>query len=421
MKIKLSALFFIALIICGLASCDAVKSAGKAMLRRGHVKAAKVDTGLPVIKITTKSGAAVTSKDDYITAGIEIIDPLDSGSDIKTEVDIRGRGNTSWNSPKKSYRIKFPQKTALFGYTPAKSWVLLANYQDTTLILNSSAFELGSRFNVPFTPHYTHVELFLNGVYDGSYVLTEQIQTGKGRVDIDKDGFLVEIDSHYDEEPKFQTPILEMPVMIKHPEDLPGDSGYDFVKNAVNELETALFSDPFPNTHYLDLINIDVFVDYIMINEITRNADIQLPHSVYLYKDGKKDSRICLGPLWDFDYGFDYSNTGGRFWSKRYFNDATGMYYTTTFRNGQGQRFFARFFEDPVFREKYKKRWNEKYGDIAGMEEFFDQTAAMLEASQKLNSRVWWWKRVNYKKEIERMKAWWKKRVEYLNDEINRF
>jgi spore coat protein CotH len=152
-----------------------------------------------------------------------------------------------------------------------------------------------------------------------------------------------------------------------------------------------------------------------LINEITKNIDIQLPHSVYLYKDGKADSKISLGPLWDFDYGFDYDKDGN------YFNNAEGMYYKTLFRNSQTQRFFARFFEDPYFREKYKKRWNEKYNAIIGMEVFFDQTAEMLGASQELNSKVWWWNKVDYKEEIDRMKVWWKTRVEYLTTEINNF
>jgi hypothetical protein len=421
MKNKLAAILFIPVFVCGLSSCMTVNDLGKMMLR-GHIDPTKVDTGLPVITINTKTGKAIASKEEYVTADIEIVDPNNNSNNIKTEVDIRGRGNTTWNAPKKPYRLRFPRKQAVFGLTPAKSWVLLANYQDTTLLLNSTAFKLGELFDFPFTSHYVHVEVIVNGSYEGSYMLTEQIQTGKGRVDIDEtDGFLAEIDGHYDEAPKFLTPILEMPVMIKHPEDLPEEAGYDFVKDAINELEAALFSDSFPNTRYLDLINVDVFVDYILINELTRNVDIQMPHSVYLYKDGKTGSKIGLGPLWDFDYGFDYSNAGRRFWGNRYFNDETGMYYNTKFREGSGQKFFARFFDDPFFRRKYKERWNEKYDSLAGMELFFDEMAAMLEASQKLNARVWWWKNVNYKEEIERMKTWWSNRVAYLNTEINGF
>jgi spore coat protein CotH len=207
-----------------------------------------------------------------------------------------------------------------------------------------------------------------------------------------------------------------MPVMIKHPEDSEDseDSGYDFVKDAVNELESALYSGSFPNSGYRDLIDTDVFIDYIMINEITRNIDIQLPHSVYLYRDGGENKRIRAGPLWDFDFGFD--NHEGK-----YFTNTEGMYFNTALREGSGQKFFSRFFEDPYFSTKYKERWNEKYADIAAMETFIDQTAALLEKSRYTDSKVYWWNAVDYKEEIERMKGWWRKRIEYLDREINQF
>jgi hypothetical protein len=179
MKRTVSAIIFISIIICGLSSCDSIKYWGKTIFR-GHVNPEKIDTGLPVIRINTRNGKAITSKEEYISARIEIIDPHNSVNNIKTEVDIRGRGNTTWNAPKKPYRLRFPQKQAVFGLAPAKSWVLLANYQDTTLILNSIAFRMGELFDFPFTPHYVHVEVILNGRYEGSYVLTEQIQTGRG-------------------------------------------------------------------------------------------------------------------------------------------------------------------------------------------------------------------------------------------------
>jgi spore coat protein CotH len=397
-----------------LAFADDIKYTAK-MILRGHVNPAKLDTGLPIIKIETRKREAVTSRERYIDAAIEIIDPNNSRNNLQAEAEIRGRGNSTWGASKKPYRIRFLEKTSLFGHEKAKSWVLLANNQDPTLILNTTVFELGRRMGFPFSNHCTHVELILNGRYEGSYTVTEQIQAGRGRVEIDEDtGFLVEMDDHYDEEPKFKTPVLGLPVMIKHPEDLPEDSAYDFVKNGINEFEAALFSDSFPHNNYRDLIDMDNFIDYIMINEITRNVDFQKPHSVYLYRSGKTDSKIRLGPLWDFDFGFDF-NEGF------YFNDASGMFYNSTFQNGQGKPFFDRFFEDPSFRTKYKERWNEKYSDIAGMEIFIDQMAALLDKSQQADRKVWWWKKGYPEKEIERMKDWWRRRITYLNTEINSF
>jgi hypothetical protein len=55
------------------------------------------------------------------------------------------------------------------------------------------------------------------------------------------------------------------------------------------------------------------------------------------------------------------------------------------------------------------------------METFIDQMAVLLEKSIQTNSKVWWWNKVDYQKEIERMKTWWRERIDYLNTEINQF
>jgi spore coat protein CotH len=121
-----------------------------------------------------------------------------------------------------------------------------------------------------------------------------------------------------------------------------------------------------------------------------------------------------LGPLWDFDYGFDYT-------SGKYFANSAGMFYNTAFHEGAGQKFFSRFFEDPAFRTAYRERWNIIYPELASMELFIDQTAARLEKSHQANDTVWWWNKVDYPKEITLLKEWWKKRISYLHAEINTF
>jgi hypothetical protein len=408
----------LAVVSSGLVDINDIKRMAKPMLK-GYVDPKKLDTGLPLIKIDTYKRQPITSKERYIRAEVEIIDPNNAGNNLKGDAEIRGRGNSTWQAVKKPYRLRFLKKTSLFGYEKAKSWVLLANDQDPTLILNTTAFELGRRFGLPFTPHYTHVELILNGRYQGSYVLTEQVQAGLGRVEINEDeGFLVELDDKYDEDPKFRTDILELPAMIKHPEDLAESSGYDFVKNALNELESALFAVPFPNTVYHDLIDMDTFIDFIMINEITRNTELLHPASIFLYRDGKEDTRIKMGPLWDFDYAFNIDDGV-------YFTEADDkMPYSAEFSELPGYKFFSRFFEDPVFRARYKERWNDKYPEIASMETFIGQMAVFLTKSQQADHKVWWWKEGNVgnaEEETGRMKDWWRRRIAYMNTEINSF
>jgi hypothetical protein len=176
-----------------------------------------VDTGLPVIYIDT-NGRNIRDKINYVNMNFRLTNTANSEYDFEItdySARIRGRGNQTWTFPKKPYRLNFAQATSLFGLTANRNWVLLANYRDPTLIANTAAFKLGELFKFPWTNHTFHVEVVLNGKYQGSYVLTEHTRVGAGRVDIDPNGsFLVEIDSNYDEEPKFRTPNLDLPVMI---------------------------------------------------------------------------------------------------------------------------------------------------------------------------------------------------------------
>jgi hypothetical protein len=369
-------------------------------------------TGLAVIKIDTKDKQPIDSKETYIKTNIKIVDPDNAAYNVEHtdyKDEIRGRGNNTWTLPKKPYRIKFDKKISLFGYEAAKSWVLLAGYSDETLLENVIGFELGKRFNFPFTNHYVPIELFLNGSYQGSYLLTEQVQVGKGRVDIDEDdGFLVELDFYYDEEPKFKTNIVQLPVMIKSPEDLSDNSGYQFVKDAINQLEATMFSNTFPESGYRDLINIDTFVDYILIQDIVFNFEIQVPASVYMYKDADEFSKINMGPLWDFDNGF--SSTGNIEYRIPWHPVRLGWF--------GGDIFFQRFFDDPYFRTKYKNRWNEMYSSLTSIPDFIDEMAAKLQKSYLLDDLKWG---KNHAAEIPVLKNWWTERIAFLNTEINKY
>jgi hypothetical protein len=143
----------------------------------GYIDPATLNTGLPVVTINTVGQKKITSRINYLPAAIEIDDPDDDDNDLTAEAEIRGRGNATWTDfAKKPYRIKFFEKQKLFGLTKAKSWVLLANAADETMMKNILAFEMGKRFGLPYTNHYIPVEVVINGEYQRSYVLTEQVR-----------------------------------------------------------------------------------------------------------------------------------------------------------------------------------------------------------------------------------------------------
>lgn len=275
---------------------------------------------LPYIEINTENNVAITSKDEYVKADVSVGGTENGSFDMEqTSAKIKGRGNSTWGQPKKPYKIKFDKKQSMFGSSyKAKSWVLLANYFDKSLSRNALAYMMSSKMeHVDFSPATQYVDVYLNGEYVGAYLLTDQIETGKGRVDIDEDevtdgngGYLMELDQ---------------PERIEADGAVLGESyfksnGYSFAFKAPD-----IEDDSFINNHeayinyissYMDqcfnamngtnwdditnLMDVDTFEETYLIQEIFTNNDCGYS-SFYLVKD--KDGKLEAGPVWDFDIG----------------------------------------------------------------------------------------------------------------------
>ena len=158
----------------------------------------KKDYKLPVIRITTDSGADVETKDYYIggTFSIDYNGAYDYTGIESERMEIKGRGNSSWKLDKKPYKIKFEKGTSLFGLTKAKRWVLVANHADHSLIRNKLAYSIGTVLdNLIFVPNAYMVDVFVNGEYQGVYQLSEHLEVNDGRVPGEEDS--TEIDTDY--------------------------------------------------------------------------------------------------------------------------------------------------------------------------------------------------------------------------------
>ena len=137
-------------------------------------------TGLPVMWIDTDGRQNITSKEEYLHAKFRLEENVITrapGDIIEKDVSVRGRGNNTWLvQPKKPYRLKFEEKVSLLEEPADKSWVLLANYYDKTMLRNSLTFFLGRNSNLEYTPNSHFVELMLNGRYNGTYELVEKLK-----------------------------------------------------------------------------------------------------------------------------------------------------------------------------------------------------------------------------------------------------
>ena len=247
---------------------------------------------LPKIFIETENNAEVVSKESWLNATFTFEDETGKYPNLNAvETQIRGRGNATWNLPKKPYRLRFPSSNLvpLFGLTPARNWVLLAFYQDVTFLVNPIGYELSRRLandNSFFSHHSFHIELYMNGVYQGIYMVTEHNEIAPGRVDIpaDNNSLLIEIDQYFDEPYKFKSDVLSLPVMIKHPES---DYGVESAKTIINELEALLFTDDYLNNWnaITDIVDINSLINYTPFT-YTRKDLIPTYFQGYSYTNG---------------------------------------------------------------------------------------------------------------------------------------
>lgn len=387
-------------------------------------------TYLPVMMIDTENGQAITSKEDYITGAYQIKD-LDGTLLDQGELEIKGRGNSTWDMPKKPYRIKLADSSALLGMPAGKHWVLLANYSDKTLMRNDVAFELSRMLGMEYTTRCVFTEVFLNGAYQGVYQLTEHIRIGKDRVNIpelkisdtDPDkitgGYLIEVDARRGEDFCFDGSKTDMVFCLSNPETLL-EAGWetrkDYVVNYINQTLDLLFSEAFadPDTGFSAYVDTDSAVSYYLINELFRNIDGAWS-SFYMYK--KRNGKLILGPVWDFDLAIGNINYGDA--------DKTEGWHT------REAAFFGRMFEDPAFEHKVKARWKQMKdeGMLTALFAYIDTRALFLKDAQANNFKRWpilseyvWPNRVvtgSYQGEVDAMKEWLSLRIAWMDERLS--
>jgi spore coat protein CotH len=319
-----------------------------------------------------------------------------------TETGVRGRGNASWNFPKKPYRLKFSSKRSPLGApAKAKKWTLINNYGDKTLMRNILAFEVSRRAGLAYTPFCHPVDVILNGEYKGCYQLCDQIEVAKGRVDITEmepedvsgdnltGGYLIEIDAYAEQEISYFKSNKGTPVTIKSPDDediVAQQSAY--IKNFFNNMEMAVFASNFTDEAkgYRKYLDLDSFLRFFIVGEFAGNTDTYW--SVYMYKD-RNSGKLYSGPIWDYDLAFENDN-------RTYPINSIGDFIYAT--KGSVASWAVRDMvtrivkEDTAARDRLIEIWNGMRSsnfNEASLLEYVGQTQALLEESQQLNFKRW--------------------------------
>lgn len=382
-------------------------------------------TGLPIVYITTTGGQPVVSKDDYINGHVTIDSNSVAFNSYDGDMQIKGHGNTTWNMPKKPYKIKLSSKGALLGMPADKEWILLANYDDKSLLRNSLAFETSKLFGMAYTPRSQFVELFFNGAYQGNYQLTEEVKISNDRLnikDLDADdvsaskitgGYLVEADDKLGQPYWFST--AHGVAVNFHDPDGAVPAQFNYLQSYIQQAENTLYSDSFTNAAngYRQFYDVNSFINWYWVNEIFKNNDAIMYSSCYFYKD--RDSILKMGPVWDFDIAggnIDYSDC----------KNPQGWWI----RNAP---WYSRLFADSAFALQASQRFEALKSQVQQLISTIDARGAALHYSQLQNFKTWnilniyVWPNAavpgSYQGELDYLKQWLTTRIQWIDAQVS--
>ncbi len=233
-------------------------------------------------------------------------------------VKIRGRGNWTWGQQKKPYQVTFEKKTDLLGMGKAKNYLLLANVMDASLLRDQIFYDLADEMGLAYSPDIEPVDVFMNGEYIGSYSLTEKVEVGENRVDIDKaEDFLLELDHYYfNETYTFETKHGKHFTMHNREDE----ASLDEIHSIMNEIEKSVYDEK--SDDYKDYLDVDSWVKYWWLQDLSRNNDTFIGSNYFYYITSEK--KLYAGPVWDMDNTLGIWGGGENLMSKGWHSDDRG-------------------------------------------------------------------------------------------------
>ncbi len=353
---------------------------------------------------------------------------------------IRGRGNSTWEAPKKPYKVKLDSKADLFGMGKNKHWCLLANYYDKSFMRNKLAYTLGDSIGMPYTVKSVFVDVVMNGEHLGSYLLSEQVRVDDNRVEIDdledtpdatdeatiSGGYLIEITPYERVKPDevyFGASKVHKAMVFESPsfEDGINQAQYNYIQNYFHRMEEAVYSSNGYNSqgeYWTDLLDLDSAVNFYLMQEIFKNNDAMYASARFYKPRGEK---LHMGPIWDFDL-------------------TAGTYACNNTENPEGwfvknEYLFSALMRHSEFKNAVKTRYWEIRDDVLALytdtnesESYINQYYDVLEYTYKLNFDKWGygnngWENIlcqgDWDDEVTYLRNWFQRRINWMDANIN--
>lgn len=354
--------------------------------------------------IQTAKGASISSKLDYLDAAIKITGV--DGQVAEFGSRVKGRGNSTWEMPKKPYYIELEESIGLLGMPPGRNWNLLANYADKTLMRTALAFCIAKNLGMKWVPESHFVELTLNGDYQGLYQMTPHIEVGPFKVDLgvgEGVKFLAEIDERLDGSYPRTTNYGTSLIIRSNASSVEAERIYEFI----DDMENAIYE----NKNPWSVVDRKSLAHSYIVNELARNND-SFWSSTYFYKP--VGGLVVFGPVWDFDVSMGNINYNNNWLTDGFWVKNIG-YISAAFRNSE-------------FEEEVKNEWRKLDKKIPSLLAYLDSQAENFKLAQKrnfakwdiLNIYVWPNHKVtgSYDLEVEYLKEWLLARAEWLGGQF---
>ncbi|MBX2916472.1 MAG: CotH kinase family protein [Cyclobacteriaceae bacterium] len=418
-------------------------------------------SNLPIVVINT--GGAPIFDEPKIVADMGIIDNgpgqrnnvTDAFNNYNGKIAIEIRGSSSQSFPKKQYSIELRNAAGedvsapLLGMPAEEDWVLFAPYNDKSLMRDVLAYKIGRDMG-RYAPRTRYCELVLNSQYQGVYVLIEKIKRDKNRVDINKldpdentgnnltGGYIIKIDKETGSGNGGWTSLYTPPnrsgsQTIYYQYDYPKAADIsapqkNYIRQFMLDFETALVGSNYNNpvTGYSRYIDVDSFIDFFIVNEVSKNVD-GYRLSTFLHKQRDSDGgKLVMGPVWDFNLGFgnaDYCTSGTPTgWVTSFNTICPTDYWLIPF-------WWSKLYQDGNYRSKLAARWTELRADklqTSRLHTYIDSVYAVLntEAATRnftrwpvLGQYVWpnFYVGSSFQDEVNWLKNWVTQRMNWLD------
>ena len=332
-------------------------------------------------------------------------------------VEIKGRGNTTWEKIKKPYQIKFENKENLFNLGNEKKWILLANFLDPTSLRNDIAFYLEKILDENFMLSGAFTELYIDNNYRGLYYLTEKVEISKSRINLD-DPFdiIVELDNLYGKDPSCHYDNYQKNCFV-----IKGSVNADNEETSIEQFLHSFNSLGIAIKHkdwdeIQNLIDVDSFAKYYLLNEFAVNPD-SYSTSLFMYT---QNGKIHAGPGWDFDFAL-----GNNIWSVEGIDQNVFLspFETMALKNYLNKgiphldtvsTFFYDLLDVPEFETRVKEIYQETLsGHGEELLEYIKSQAEYIKPAAMRDQERWKLK-TNFDEEVDYLIDWVAKRYDHF-------